>query len=254
MCLITNDRRPFLLRQSILRGIFLGLLLFAGLRIQSPVYARQTNAPSDTASSATGATPEEQLSALKLEMTNAWQHVLQIVNQPVKAYARPADTEVARYTPGWFHPGAMRPDFNTVDVRQTQELNYAKSRFVTSDLNPGLVFLGLDVEFNSMTKFFYTDRTRPKHKLTEAEMLEINRLYRIIGRCDGEIRRLLAPPGAEAVQPATAETETEQVVPGQSFEAIRRIPKQTRILYGGIAIGVLIILLVGLRFLRKQTG
>ena len=58
-------------------------------------------------------------------------------------------------------------------------------------------------------------------------MLEINRLYRIIGRCESEIRRLLAPPGAETVQPATVETETEQVVPGQSFEAIRKIPKQT---------------------------
>ena len=33
-----------------------------------------------------------------------------------------------------------------------------------------------------MTKYFYTDRSVPKKKLTEEEMLEINRLYRIIGQ------------------------------------------------------------------------
>jgi hypothetical protein len=89
---------------------------------------------------------------------------------------------VATYSPGWFHPGALTPDFNTVDVRATQELNYAKDEYVTSDLNPDVVYLGSELEFNSMTKYFYTDRSVPKKKLTEEEMLEINRLYRIIGQ------------------------------------------------------------------------
>ena len=44
-----------------------------------------------------------------------------------------------------------------------------------------------------MTKYFYTDRSVPKKKLTETEMLEINRLYRIIGRCEQQLVQLQAP-------------------------------------------------------------
>jgi len=47
-----------------------------------------------------------------------------------------------------------------------------------------VVFPGSQVEFNAMTKYFYEDRTLPKKRLTEAEMLDVNRLYRIIGRCE----------------------------------------------------------------------
>jgi hypothetical protein len=57
-------------------------------------------------------------------------------------------------------------------------------------LNPGVVFLGQEVEFNAATKYFYTDRTLPKKKLSEEEMFEINRLYRIIGRCEQQIAEL----------------------------------------------------------------
>jgi hypothetical protein len=44
------------------------------------------------------------------------------------------------------------------------------------------MFIGRELEFNPMTKYFHTDRTLPKKRLSEAEMLEINRLYRVIGR------------------------------------------------------------------------
>ena len=44
-----------------------------------------------------------------------------------------------------------------------------------------------------MTKYFYTDRTLPKKKLSETELLEINRLYRIIGRCERELAKLQTP-------------------------------------------------------------
>lgn len=99
------------------------------------------------------------------------------------------NTSASVYSPGWFHEGASVPDFLNVDVRKSQELIYASRLYVTSDLNPGVVFLGRDLEFNSMTKLFYVDRSIPKHKLTEAQMLEINRLYRIIGHCREKISR-----------------------------------------------------------------
>jgi len=69
---------------------------------------------------------------------------------------------VAVYSPGWFHNGAIKPDFSNVDVRDTQELMY--TGHVSSDLNPSEMFIGSELEFNSMTKYFYTDRTLPKKR------------------------------------------------------------------------------------------
>ena len=94
---------------------------------------------------------------------------------------------------GWFPMGGDKPDFNTIDVRDTQDLRYTNYPYVTSDLNPGVVFRGSDVEFNHPMKYFYNDNAHPKKKLTEAEMLEINRLLRIIGRCQQLIADLQPP-------------------------------------------------------------
>jgi hypothetical protein len=115
-----------------------------------------------------------------LDAAAARQRVIDIVNQPVTHLPRTAEAGI--FSPGWFHDGAIKPDFNNVDVRATQEFTYDSSSYVTSDLNPSEMFVGRDLEFNAMTKYFYTDRTLPKKRLSEAEMLEINRLYRIIGR------------------------------------------------------------------------
>jgi hypothetical protein len=199
-------------------------------------------------------TPAERLVALQLEMTNAWQRVVQIVNRPVPVYVRTENLQVSVYSPGWFHEGAIRPDFNTVDVRRSQELIYAQHQYVSSDLNPGRAFLGRDLEFNAMTKFFYVNRSLPKRKLTEAEMLEINRLYRIIGHCESEITQLQNPVVAESAASGNVESNTEPVSgPSQALAGIRSIPRQTRLLYGGIAIGVLVVLAVVLRLARKKS-
>lgn len=180
---------------------------------------------------------EARSAAVRLEMTNAWSRVVAIVNRPVQPYARTAGMKVRVSSPGWFHDGAIRPNFKTVDIRQTQELHYAQSQYVTSDLNPGVVFLGRDVEFNSMTKFFYADRTIPKRRLSDVEMQEINDLYRVIGRCEDELDRL--------------EMESyEEIEPGQTLESIRSIPKRTRIVYGGVAIAALVVIVIGLRLVR----
>lgn len=143
---------------------------------------------------AAAATKEQQIAALKAEMNDAIFKVQDIVNQPVTHLKRTSGMDVATYGPGgWFHPGAIKPDFNTVDVRKTQQLDYAGNQYVTSDVNPGVVFLGSELEFNPMTKYFYTDRSVPKKKLTEAEMLQINDLYRIIGKCEQQLDELQNP-------------------------------------------------------------
>src|ERR1043166_9464507 len=84
-----------------------------------------TNAPVDT-------------NAIRTEMEATMHQVEKIVNQPVAAYRRAPGMHVSTFKEGWFHPGALKPPFLTVDVRQTQETPYDKYEYVSSDLNPGL--------------------------------------------------------------------------------------------------------------------
>jgi hypothetical protein len=129
--------------------------------------------------------PANQSSAANTEaidVNQAIARVKAIINQPVTQIAPAPGMNVTTYRPGWFHDGAIKPDFNNVDIRKSQDINYGKHEYVTSDLNPDVVFKGSEVEFNPMTKYFYANRSLPKKKLTEAEMQEINRLYRIIGK------------------------------------------------------------------------
>jgi hypothetical protein len=139
-------------------------------------------------------TTEDEIAALKAQKNDAIFKVQDIVNQPITHLKRTADMgNIAYYDQGWFHPGAVTPDFDHVDIRKTQELVYEGKQYVTSDMNPGEVFLGSELEFNSMTKYFYTDRSLPKKKLTEAEMLQINDLYRVIGQCNEKLDDLENP-------------------------------------------------------------
>lgn len=135
-----------------------------------------------------------QIEARRASIQSEWQtavkEVQRIVNQPVRKLARTQEMQVITYRPGWFHEGAMKPDFNNVDVRKSRETPYDSHPYVTSDLNPGFVFIGAELEFNPMTKAFFLDPALPKKKLSEAEMLEINRLYRIIGRCEQQLAEL----------------------------------------------------------------
>lgn len=126
---------------------------------------------------------------IKLELADAISKVREIVNQPVESLPRKVGMKVATVSPGWFRPGAEKPDFNRVDIRNTQQSPYDQNEYVTSDLNPKIVYVGPDLEFNPMTKYFYTNWSVPKKKLNESEMLEINRLYRIIGEDEDQLAR-----------------------------------------------------------------
>jgi len=130
---------------------------------------------------------QPQIDRIERERLSTINRIKAIVNQKVRSYTKTNSMQVGSY-PYWFHEGALVPKFDTVDVRATQEASYDKYDYVTSDLNPGIVWRGKDLEFNSMTKFFYEDRSVPKKKLTSSEMEEINRLYRIVARCDAELK------------------------------------------------------------------
>lgn len=205
----------------------------------------------DSAAAATNST-EEQIAALQLQLTNAWHQVETIVNQPVPAYRMDSSYSVSVFSPGWFHPGASIPDFNNVDVRRSQELIYTAT-WVSSDITPTMMFHGKDLEFNAMTKLFYTNRTLPKKKLTEAEMVQINAFYRTIGHCQTEISGL-QPPAPVAEAAADTESGTNEVASAGALGTIEHMPRQTRILYGGIAIGSLLVLVIVLRLFGKKAS
>jgi hypothetical protein len=150
---------------------------------QAPAVAKPASAPSAT----TSAQPSgaDQVATWKRELSKTLEQVREIINQPVPTIPITPEIsqKVAKWGDIWFHPGAGMPDFNYGDIRKTQETaNYEKFEYISSNLNPGVAFPGNQVEFNGATKFFYVDRSLPKKKLTEEEMLEVNRLYREIGK------------------------------------------------------------------------
>ncbi|TPN76761.1 hypothetical protein FJ987_17875 [Mesorhizobium sp. CU2] len=117
----------------------------------------------------------EQINA---QTAQADQKIVAIINQPITHLPRSGPVSV--FSPGWFHEGAIKPDFNTVDIRATQEFPY--DGHVTSDVTPSEMFIGSELEFNAMTKYFYVDRNLPKKRLSSGEMVEINGLYRVLGQ------------------------------------------------------------------------
>jgi hypothetical protein len=151
--------------------------------------------------------------ALTALRDDAITQVKRIVNEPVPALPRAADAPLGVFTPGWFHPGAAKPNFSTVDVRLTQKFPYDKFEYVTSDVTPGLMFRGQDLEFNPMTKYFYTDYSLPKKRLSPDEMTEINRLYRVIGKLEQEIARVRAGLPLEPVAPAADSAPVRKATP-----------------------------------------
>jgi hypothetical protein len=183
----------------------------------------------------------------KSVMDDAIARVQAIVNQPVTHLTRTADMEVSTYHPGWFHDGASKPDFANVDVRATQEKTYDQHPYVTSDLNPGVVFRGPELEFNSMTKYFYTDRSVPKKKLSEAQMVEINRLYRIIATCE---QKLDPPAKAETTQEDSTSGDSTPADSSPVSSARRYITEHRPVVVGGGA--AFLVLLLAIKFLSKR--
>src|SRR5580698_7804368 len=106
---------------------------------------------------------DDEIAALKAQKNDAIFKVQDIVNQPITHLKRTPDmVDLGFYQDGWFHPGAETPDFNNVDVRTSQQFVYVGHKYVTSPDNPDEVFLSSELEFNPMTKYFYTDRRLPK--------------------------------------------------------------------------------------------
>jgi hypothetical protein len=138
--------------------------------------------------SGSAATPshDKEIADLKAQMDDAISKAEAIINQPVSPLQRADYMLVWTYHPGWFDKGALKPDFNTIDIRKTQKLDY-QHQYVTSDLNPRVVYIGYNLEFNPFTKLFYRDLSVPKKKLTDMDMQEVNDIYRTIGKYEKQL-------------------------------------------------------------------
>jgi hypothetical protein len=64
----------------------------------------------------------------------------------------------------------------------------------TSRQNPGFVFRLSGLAYNPNLRYYYRDLNVPKKKLTPEELLEVNRLYRVIGACNTDLRALGVTP------------------------------------------------------------
>jgi hypothetical protein len=143
------------------------------------------------------AQPAGSVDSLEAQLKDAVDHVNVIVNQPVPYVPRTREnwSQCSYFPDAWFHPGAAIPDFANADVRKTQETkNYADYTYASSVFTPDRAYICSEMAFNSQTKMFYQDRTVPKKKLTDSEMLEINRLYRIIAKCCAQLNQLGVTP------------------------------------------------------------
>lgn len=120
--------------------------------------------------------------ATRAAMDVAIQRVQAIVNQVPPAVSKPTGAESWNYG---FHPGATKPDFDSTDIVSGREL--WPHDYIDMQGSPNVYYRGTDCEFNSQTKFFYTNRAVPKKRLTDVEYQELVRLYRFLGKCQRDL-------------------------------------------------------------------
>ncbi len=139
------------------------------------------NVGSNAAVGAPGNTP-----ATRAEMDAAVARIRAIVNQVPSTVTKPANET------GWiegFHPGATKPDFDHTDIVSGRK-PYTVA-YIQMEGAPNVFYRGADCEFNSETKFFYTNRELPKKKLSDSEYQELVRLYRFVGKCQRDLGVIL---------------------------------------------------------------
>ena len=120
--------------------------------------------------------------ATRADLDAAVARIRAIVNQVPPVVTKPKDAE------SWhsgFHPGATKPDFDHTDIVSGREAY--PGPYMSMDGVPGVFYLSAQCEFNSQTKFFYTNRQLPKKKLSDAEYQELVRLYRFVGKCQRDL-------------------------------------------------------------------
>jgi len=166
-------------------------------------------------------TNDPQIAAIQARRDDAIARVKEIINQPVTQLPRTSDmTDVGEY-PYWFHDGATRPDFNNVDIRTTQEFHYDDHQYAASALNPGVVFIGHELEFNQY--------------------------YRDIGYCEHQLA-VLQLPALIAANQESAAAAVAASGPETPLDEARQLAATHKPVVAGIGVG----LVAGLWYLRRR--
>jgi hypothetical protein len=96
-----------------------------------------------------------------------------------------------------FHAGAMKPNFRSITLDELKRGRQFYTVDSTSmDGAPTVFYVARETEFNPMTKFFYTDRTKAKKRLSDAEYDRLLVLYHRLGEIEGQ--PALSPTAAAA--------------------------------------------------------
>jgi hypothetical protein len=116
---------------------------------------------------------------------------LQTVTQQIQAIVNQTPTTRPDKIGGtiWigFHDGAIKPKLKFITLEQLK----AGREFYTADTAwmqgaPNVFYVAREIEFNPMTKYFYTDRTKAKKRLSEAEYDQLLPLYHRLGDLEAQ--------------------------------------------------------------------
>ncbi len=86
-----------------------------------------------------------------------------------------------------FHAGAIKPNFKAItlpELKRGREFYNAETAWMQDA--PNVFYLARETEFNPMTKYFYTDRSKAKKRLSDAEYDRLLVLYHRLGELEGQ--------------------------------------------------------------------
>ncbi len=151
-----------------------------------------------------------EIASIRLRRARTEERIRSLVNQPPPSLPRTVRMRVQSTSGAWYPETSAAPDYAQVDVRATQQNNYDGKGYLATATDPGVVYLGDELEFNPVLNYYYVDRTLPKKKLTPAEMEQINALFREIAELDQQLK---SPRPSSNAPASTSPASTAEAPP-----------------------------------------
>jgi hypothetical protein len=157
----------------------------------APSIPRQMHRPLNGAQPPDAGPMPTSVSEARRKLETALASAREIINQPVQG--TPVTPQMLlkaeQHLDGWDYLPAQTPNFIEAHIEDTQWVDSAGTEWVTCNLTPGLAFPLKNLETNAQTRFFYTDLTLPKKRLTAEEMAQLDVIYHQIGMYAAYLQR-----------------------------------------------------------------
>jgi hypothetical protein len=158
----------------------------------APGFARPIHRPFTGAQPPDAGPMPTSVSEARRKLETALASAREIINQPVQG--TPVTPQMLKqsaeqHLAGWDYLPAQTPNFIDAHIEDTQWLDTLGADWVTCNLTPGLAFRAKDLETNVQTRFFYTDLTLPKKRLSAEEMAQLDVIYHQIGMYAAYLQR-----------------------------------------------------------------